>query len=311
MSEEKKLPPRHIQLGLEYGLLNEGFNLKDYVQSAAVTKDGYELVVVDGVQRAGKSNLSLQIASWAKAASLRIRLGREPTEREIWEAVLKDLVFKPSDFVRTLEAVPDDNPLDCLTWDDIGAHYTNTAFRINPEEYSAIDSTFTVVGTKCRVIVVNIPNLTRLAKNIKDNATFEIFVGKNKKRMMKRIFRLPGIRSMDMNLFKIDIEPPSDFDIYKIPAWAWVQYEDKRVELAKEALKVLKAVTNMEELEGFISVTDAVKLCRKHGLNWGVSTLQQNCSRGILTGQKVNGKLCIDEASLFEVLEVETLPISE
>lgn len=303
--------PRHIKLGIEYGLIIEGFGLKEYLIDASSRPDGYETVIVDGVQGAGKSNLSLQMAAWVKHATLTRELGREPTETELWEAVLASLVFKPSDFVNRLEEVPSDSPLDCLIWDDINAHYTNTAFRINPEEYAAVDATFTVVRTKVHVMIINIPNVTRLAKNVKDNATFEIFVGRNRKRMMRRVFRLPGLRNMDMNLFKVDIEMPSKFDIYKIPKWAWERYEKMRRDLANQALGVLKAATNMEELEGFIPITEAVKLCKQHGVNWNVSTIQQNGSRGIFTTQKVNGKLHIYEKELLEVIEVESLPVQE
>jgi len=299
--------PRHILVGLEYGLITPDWGLKDYIEYAAVASDGYETIIVDGVQRSGKSNFSLQMASWAKAVTLRIELGREPTEEELWESVLKQIVFKPSDFVNTLESVPVDECMDVLVWDDINAHYTSTMFKLDVAQYSAIDATFTVIGTKCRVIISNIPNITRLAKNIKDNATFEIFIGRNKKRKMMRLFRLPGLDRIDMNLFKPDVELPSKFDIYKIPKWAWDQYEAMRKKLANEALATLKSTVNMEDLDGFIPIVDAVRLCKTSGINWGVSTLQQNISRGILVGQKVNGRLCVDENSLKEVLEVESI----
>jgi len=322
--------PRHIKLGIEYGHIVPGWCFKDYIQDASVRKDGYETVIVDGTQRVGKSNLSLQVTSWAKHASLAFKLNGctreqynnakkkrvtptefieslsiQPTETNIWETTIKDIVFKPSDFVNTLEAIPDDEPLDSLLWDDINAHYTNTAFKIDPTQYSAIDSTFTVVGTKCRVIICNIPNVSRLAKNIKDNATFEIYVGKNRKRMMKRLYRLPGLKTMDMNLFKIDIEMPSQFDIYKIPSWAWKLYEAKRLELANEALNILKASTNMEDLEGYIPVFEAVKFAREAGMKWGIASIQQWISRGVLEGQKVNNQLCVTRASLLAAIESE------
>lgn len=322
--------PRHIELGIEYGHIVEGWCFKDYVMDAAVRKDGYETIIVDGTQRVGKSNMSLQIGSWAKQAILAYKANNctrgqydqakangmtpidfiesqtiQPTEQEIWTATIADLVFKPSDFVNTLEQVPDDDPKDSLLWDDINAHYTNTAFKINPEEYSAIDSTFTVVGTKCRVIICNIPNVSRLARNIKDNATFEVYIGKNRKRMMKRCFRLPGLKTMDMNLFKIDVELPSAFDIYRIPKWAWELYEAKRLELANEALNILKAATNMEDLEGFVPILDAVRIAKEQGMKWGIASIQQWVSRGVLKGQKINNELCVSEESLMKAIEAE------
>lgn len=317
MSEiDKKKPPRHVEIGIEYGLIKPKYNFKDYIQEAVVLKNGFETIVVDGVQRAGKSNLSLQISGWAKEASIRIKRGdkwlfpgwdnKSPVdEMELWELVLHDLVFKTSDFVNTLEQVPEGLVLDSLLWDDINAHFTNTQFKINPQEYSAVDSTFTVVGTSCKVIVVNIPNLTRLAKNVKDNCTFEIFVGKNKLRKMMRIFRLPGTKRMEMNLFKVDVEPPSDFDIYKIPAWAWEKYEALRIKLAKEALQILKASTNMEDMGGFVPLGKAVEICQEYEVPWGVMTLQQLGSRQVIPKQMINQQFCVDEKTLRTLLESE------
>jgi hypothetical protein len=277
--------------------------------------------------------MSLQIEGWAKHAYLTWKLNHiqlhdynkaktkgvnptdffydqpnQPNEKTLWDAVIDEgLVFKPSDFVKTLEQVPDDDPKDSLCWDDINAHYTNTAFKLNPQEYSAIDSTFTVVGTKCRVIICNIPNVTRLAKNIKDNCTFEVFIGKNRLRMLKRIYRLPGLKSMEMNLFKVDVEAPSKFDIFKIPTYAWNRYEAKRIELAKEALNVLKSVTNMQDLEGYLPILDAVKVAKEHGMRWGIASIQQWCSRGVLKGQKINNELCVSEESLMKAIEAEKM----
>ena len=54
--------PRHVELGLEYGLLHDGWTVIDYIMHAALARDGYETVLIDGVQRAGKSNLSLQVS---------------------------------------------------------------------------------------------------------------------------------------------------------------------------------------------------------------------------------------------------------
>lgn len=330
ITKEMENIPRHIQLGIEYGHIIPGWCFKDYVMDAAVRKDGYETVIVDGTQRVGKSNLSLQVTSWAKKAMLAFNLNNctreqydkakrqgytpieffeslpiQPTEQMVWEATIRDIVFKPSDFVSTLEEVPDDDPKDSLLWDDINAHYTNTSFKVDPTQYSAIDSTFTVVGTKCRVIICNIPNVSRLAKNIKDNATFEIYVGKNRKRMLKRLYRLPGLKTMEMNLFKIDVELPSTFDIYKIPSWAWKLYEAKRLELANEALNILKATTNMEDLEGYVPIFEAVKIAKSEGMKWGIASIQQWISRGVLVGQKVNNQLCVSRDSLMEAIESE------
>lgn len=307
MSKTKK--KGFIELGIQFGLLHEGWNLKDYLIHAVDNEDGYETALLHGVQGSGKSTRALQICAWVKHHTLTKELGREPTERELWLTVLDSVIFKPSEFVSTLEAVPDDAPLDVLIWDDIQAHYTSSTFKTDIQAYSAIDSTWAVIRTKVHVILITIPNITRLAKNVKDNITFEIFIGKNRVEQIRRLFRLPGTKYVDSNLFKPQIGLAHKFDLYKMPKWAWDLYYKKRLELANEALQTLRAVTNMEKLDGFIPITEAVKICKANGVNWGVSTLQQGCSRGIFRGQKINGQLCIQEESLMSVLEVERLEV--
>jgi hypothetical protein len=123
--------------------------------------------------------------------------------------------------------------------------------------------------------------------------------------MMKRLYRLPGLKTMEMNLFKIDIELPSTFDIYKIPSHIWKQYEAKRVELANEALSILKASTNMSDLEGYIPIFVAVKLAKAEDMKWGIASIQQWVSHGVLVGQKANNQLCVSEESLLAAIEAE------
>jgi len=331
--DQDKAPPRHIQIALQYGLLRLGWNIKDYVVHAALTRDGYEVIVVIGVQRSGKSNESLQISSWAKEATIKFRknnvdindylqavdvdgvypsdfidaLPVKATEREIWSKVLADLVFKASSFVAHLKAVPDREPLDSLDWDDIAGHYTNMEFRLDPQAYAQVDSAITVLGTKAKVIITNIPNMTRLARNIKDHTTMEIFIGRNKLRKMMRIFRLPGLKYMDMNLFKADVEPPSMFDLYKVPDWAWEIYEGRRIELAKEVFEVLGETVGFDKApEGYLSVPEAIILAKDMGVDWGVSTIQQNASRGVWKKIKVGGYMFIEEKSYKRMLEAQT-----
>jgi len=312
---DKDKVPRHVQLAYEYGLMVPGWCFRDYIVHAALAPDGYEVVVVDGVQRAGKSNQSLQVVSWAKQATLAFRLNEreyseykaaidagtppadyidslpiQPPEREVWEAVLECIQFKASEFVAYLQAVPDGEPTDAALWDDIAGHYSNMSFRIDPEEYAQVDGAFTVLGTKAKIIVTNIPNLTRLSKNIKDHLSFEIFIGKNKKRMLRRVFRLPGLRSPNMNEFKADVEAPSRFDIYQIPAWAWVRYEKRRFELARDVFKVLGETVDIDNPEGHTGVWEASKLC---SLN--PNSLQQMGSRGVIPMEKINGILHISD----------------
>ena len=330
MSDPNRIP-RHIALAYEYGLMIPGWCFKDYVIHAAIAPDGYEVIVVDGVQRSGKSNQSLQIDSWAKTATMAFKLNEvkysdykaeidgglppgdyirelsiQPDEKTLWLNVLDSVLFKAGAFVSYLKEVPDGEPTDVALWDDIAGHYTNMSFRIDPEEYAQVDSAFTVLGTKARVIITNIPNVTRLSKNIKDHSSFEIFIGRNRRRMLHRIFRLPGIRTINMNDFKADVEAPSDFDIFKVPEWAWRIYEKRRFDLAQEVFKSLGETVEMDKPpEGFVSIPDAIRIVREMGLKWGASTIQQGASRGLWKKAKAGGYLFVDKESFMKVAEAE------
>ncbi len=116
---------------------------------------------------------------------------------------------------------------------------------------------------------------------------------------MRRIFRLPGTKHIDSNTFK--------FNLYKVPLWAWNRYYKKRQQLANEALATLKGVTDMEDIEGYIPIIEAMKLCREHGVRWRASTIQQSISRGVIKGQKLNGMLHVDREHLIEYLKLESI----
>lgn len=294
-----------LDLGIQFGQLIDGWGVEDYLVYASQREDGYETVAIHGVQGSGKSNRSLQMASWIIEDILEKKLNRKPTETELWEATLETLVFKPSDFVKRLEAVPDNEPLPVLIWDDIGVHFTSSTFKTDIEQYSAIDATWAAIRTKVHVVIISIPNLSRLAKNVKDNLTFEIYLGKNRKEQVRRIFRLPGTKSIDSNTFKPILGKPKTFDLYQVPKWVWDRYYTERQRLANEALATLRGVTDMEEIENFVPITEARKLCRQYDVEWSISTLQQHVSRGVLKGQKLGGVLHIDKEWLLETLKAE------
>ncbi len=305
MTMTRKDTPKHVELGVAFGLIKKGWDIKDYLIYAVDNPDGLETCVIHGQQGSGKSNRALQYCAWIKTHTLTQSMGRPPNEVELWEAVLDSLVFSPSDFVKTLEAVPKGERLDCLVWDDIQLNYTSSTFKTDVKQYSAIDSMFAVIRTKVSVVIITLPNITRLPKNIKDNVTFESYIGKNRLEQIRKIFRLPGTRYIDSNLFKPILQPPKKFNIYDVPSWAWYRYEDTRQEIANTALAALRGVTDMENLEGYIPIVEARRLCREYDVNWSMSTLQQHVSRGVLLGQKVGGILHLDKPYLLDVLKAE------
>ena len=284
-----------IQLALKFGMLKEGYTLEKYLVEA-IEKGGYETVQVWGVQGGGKSERCMQMSYW---------IYRD------WDKVLETQIFKPPEFVSTLEAVPDEERIPLLDWEDVGVHYPSSKFKTDIKQYEAIDSTWAAIRTKVNVIVLNIPLIDRLAKNIKDNLTFEVFVGKNQMELINRLFRLPGIGEIESNLFKVTIEEPSQFNLLEVPLEVWKKYWKRRLALTREALANLKGTTDMEDLEGFIPVLEAAKICHeqkdKEGrkINYASSTIQQDISRGILKGKKIAGRLCVDVDDFYTNLELK------
>lgn len=274
--------PRHIEIAMEYGIIQDGRTLEDYLMEA-VENNGYETICIWGVQGSGKSNRALQMSYWIY---------------KDWAKVLDNIVFKPSEIVERLEALPDNKRISCLVWDDVGVHYPSSKFKTDIQEYEAIDATWAAIRTKVAVVILTIPLITRLAKNLRDNITFEVFLGRNQKEMMKRVFHLPGLDSIQTNFFKITVEWPSKFDLYKVPPGVWRDYWAMRIRLANEAIATLKGATNMDNLEGFMPVKDAATIAKLNP-----NTLQQAISRGVYRGRKINGLLHILLEDLNQYLE--------
>lgn len=283
---EGQLPPKVIQLAVRFGLIVPGYTLDDYIVHA-VESGGYETAQLWGVQGSGKSTRMLQMLYWVY---------------QDWEAVLQSIVFKPSTFVETLESISDDERMPAVGWDDLGVHYPSTKFRTDIKQYEAIDSCWAAIRTKVNVIISTIPLIDRLAKNIKDNLTFEVFVGKNQLELINRLFRLPGTKSIESNLFKVTIEAPARFDLFEVPLEVWKRYWRRRLELTREALTRLRGVTDMETMEGYIPVLAAGRIASDQKIHYATSTIQQDISRGVLRGQRLNGRLCVHEDDFYENL---------
>ena len=330
------LPPKIVELAIKYGMIREGYTFEYYLILAVLTR-GYETVAMWGVQGSGKSTRMLQIKFWIIRFLYTVRHGYitlpegEPRKwpykvipelvdashkveldtyqkTEIWEEVLSLFIFKPTHLVERLEGLEEDEVLPSLGWDDVLIHYPSSKFKTDIKQYEAVDEVWAAIRTGVSVVIVNLPIINRLAKNIKDNVSFEVFISRNQFEMIKRIFYLPGMKGLDANLFKVTVEEPSRFDLYAVPEWVWKRYwYEMRLPLTREAISTLKGVTDMESLEGYVSIIEAVKVCKENGVNWGASTIQQNCSRGVLIGQKIGGELRVERERLMAIIGVEIL----
>jgi len=216
-----------------------------------------------------------------------------------WDVVLKNVVFKPNEFVKRLKDVPPTMRIPCLLWDDIGVHFTSSSFRTNIVQYEAIDAAWAAIRTKCNVIGITIPLIDRLAKNIKDNVTFEVYIGRNQMELTQRIVRLPGIGQMESNLFKIIVEKPEVFDLFAVPKDVFKEYWGMRLQLTEEALQKLDLTVAVEDMENYVPVSAAAVQ-----LKMSANTLQSLISRGVYEGRKVKGILCLTRKA-YDELETE------
>lgn len=280
---QDQAPPRKIQLAIEYGLIRLDYTLQDYLIDA-IENQGYETVAIQGVQGVKKSSRMLRMAHWIY---------------NDWDAVLESIIFKPSEFVQRLRAIPKGQRTPCLLWDDIGVHYSSSTFKTDIQQYQAIDSAWAAIRTKCNIIIVTIPLIDRLAKNIKDNVTFEVFIGRNQKEMINRIFRLPGLEQLETNFFKATIEAPKVFDPYEVPKDVFKEYWEMRLTLTEEALEKLDSTVESEDMEGWITALEAADL----PIGKSANTLQQMASRGTIRGRRINGRFCVWQEDIDHLVE--------
>jgi len=283
---EYKLP-KPIEQAIRFGIIKPDYTLQDYLIEA-VEIGGYETVQLWGVQGSGKSTRAIQMGHWIY---------------KNYNTVLDNIIFRPSELVECLEALPEGEVIPCLIWDDVGVHYPSSKFKTDIQQYEAIDATWAAIRTKVNVIITTIPLIDRLAKNIKDNLTFEVFIGRNQLELINRMYHLPGIRSVESNFFKVSIEMPEPFDLYKVPEAVWRRYWKKRLRLTQEALEVLRGVTDMEDDEGYMPVKDAAA---EAGVS--ATTLQQHISRGVYRGKKFKGILYILIEDLNLYLKTKDIP---
>lgn len=304
LSEILKDPhiPGHIKIAYMFGLIKPGYSLQDYLVEAVQGppgeegKSGYETVIIWAVQGSGKSSRGLQFLKWLYLD---------------WETVLKNTVFTPPEFIELLEKVPDNETIPGIFWDDILVHYPASKFKTDIKTYEAIDSTWASIRTKTNVIISSLPIIDRLAKNIKDNATVEVFIGRNQLELVNRMFRLPGLKQLESNFFKVQIQEFSKFDLYDVPPEIWRRYWERRVSLTKEALANLRNVSDMGDDPNYISILQASKIYREGtGKKLSVNTLQQMGSRGIIDSKKIKGRLCVylDDITNLVKEELETSP---
>lgn len=278
-----------VRTAIRFGLIIPGWTLEDYIRDAA--KEGkYVTTAVWGEQGAGKSNRLLQHGFWVY---------------QDWDKVLKNLVFKPMELKTKLRSIPKGRRFPWIGWDDVGVHYTNMSFRTKIDEYVAIDAVWTSLRVKCSVVTLTIPNITRLAKNLKDNVSHEVFLGPNQMEQVQRIVRLQNFNKLEAECFKVLIEGPYKFKLFDVPLDVFNEYNERRLELTEEALDLMDDAVGPEDTEGYIAVLDAAEVAREERVKYNTSSIQQDYSRGVLRGSRIGNRLYVLEEDFRRNVELK------
>ena len=279
-SHWRDIPFKVLQHAMTFGLIIPDYTCKNYVE-LAVEKGGYETLEIWGVQGSCKSNRTLQHGYWVYGD---------------WDEVLKNVVFKPSGdpefgFVDRLKSIEHGKRIPWLGWDDITVHFPSISWRTQMEQYGAVDSSWAAIRTKVNVISLNNPLIDRLPKNVKDNVTMEIFLGRNQVELVERIVRLPGLKQVESNFFKIQVEPLHKFDMYDVPTDVFKEYWEMRLNLADEAIQKLGDVYSKDEkvdLEKYVPISVPV-----NEFDLSPFTCSEWIRRGLVRHKKIAGQVCI------------------
>jgi hypothetical protein len=150
------------------------------------------------------------------------------------------------------------------------------AFRTKIYEYEAIDSLWTSLRVKCSVVTMTIPNISRLARNLKDNVSHEVFLGQNQMEQVQRIVRFQNFNRLEAEVFKVLIEGPRPFILFDVPLDVFNEYNEKRLELTEEALDLMDDAVGPEDTEGYLTILDAATIAREEGVKYNTSSIQQD-----------------------------------
>ncbi|MEN3026045.1 MAG: hypothetical protein ABC585_05750 [Candidatus Methanosuratincola petrocarbonis] len=281
---------KYLALAVRYGLVVLGWTVRDYMLNA-VKKGRYCTVHVWGEQGSMKSNLTLQMGSWVYGEWA----GGEWYPD--WDAVLRHLVFRPGREERGLIALVNSIPYGereaWVGWDDLGVHYPSTIYKTDLEKYQAIDSAFAAIRTKISTFTTNNPLIDRVAKNIKDNISIEVFIGPNQTMMAERLCRIPSFDKIDSHFFKVPIEGPRTFDYTKVPGDVWKEYWELRLRVADEAIQLLDQAYSEES--DLVPLADVLAVCSP-------SKLVTYAGKGVVTIVRKGGAKFVSKDD-FELLK--------
>lgn len=279
---------RVMQLAMTFGLVIPEYTMKDYVLHAAQTPTGYETLSIWGPQGSKKSCRTLSILNWIY---------------QDWDTVLEEIVLMPDakdlpayekrGFIQKMQSISKEEVVPTLGWDDYTVGMPSSTFKTDIEVYGAVDATWAAIRTKVRVMVLNCPLIDRIGRNVKDNITIEVMLGRNQVEQIERFVRLVGLKHLESNFFKIQVEPLHRFDYHQVPKSVFDEYFDLRKEIADYAIhKMGKAYKDeaalMKDMVTPFQIMADIPI--------PPNTLHDMIRRHFLPHEKVNGKIYISNS---------------
>jgi hypothetical protein len=301
-SERQSINSKLEAIAIHFGLIIPGRTVREYMWHAAENMR-YATTHVWGEQGSMKSSFTLQSGGWIYGERVN---GQWYSD---WDVVLKNLVFKPGKeergFLWYIKKIPCGSRTRWAGWDDLGVHFPNTMWRTDMPKYQAIDSAWAAIRTKISTVTTNNPLIDRVAKNIKDNISIEVYLGPNQAMQAERFCRIPGIRKVESFFFKVLIENSAKFDYSVVPPDVWKEYWDLRLRLADEAIQKLDDAYEKEpeDLSQYIPVYEI--------FDQEIATPSKvltYASRDLITIVKVGGKRYIHKDDVEHVLKAVKKP---
>ena len=286
----KRYGIRVFQYAMTFGLIIPEYTMRDYIEYAIENPAGYETIDLWGCQGSKKSNRSMQISYWAYGD---------------WDTVLSEMVLIPDSkdlpqyrergFVQKMQSIRKGECSPLLVWDDLTVGLPSSTYKTDIEIYSAIDSAWAAIRTKVKVMVLNNPLIDRLGRNIKDNITMEVFIGRNQVEQIERFVRLPGLKQLESNFFKVQVEPMHLFDWKFVPTKVFKEYHELRLELADYAIHKMGKAFKDEAviLEDMVPSLDAME---RAGV--APASFTSMLKKGTLPSEKINGKVYVKKTDL-------------
>ena len=285
---------RILQHAVTFGLVIPEYTMRNYVEYAIESPAGYETLNIWGTQGAMKSCRSMIISHWIY---------------DDWDTVLAEMVLVPDakglsgfekrGFLQKMRGIQKGKCCPLLVWDDVTVGMPSATFKTDIEQYGAIDSAWAAIRTKIKVVVLNNPLIDRIGKNVKDNVTLEVFLGRNQVELIERFIRLPGLKHLESNFFKVQVEPLHKFNYRYVPRDVFKEYFSLRLEIAEFAIQKMSRIFKdeaalMEDMVTPFQIMAEVPIAP--------TSLNDLIKRNFIPHETVNGKIYVAKKD-FEVFK--------